>query len=66
MAKRNNSDYRKWARRKTTEYLKKFMGNTLVDMTSQRLQGEPPRFHSSYFERKMLAAQYVLRERGEL
>lgn len=66
MAKRNNSDYRKWARRKTSEYLKTFMGKNLADMVSQRLRGEPPGGHSSYSERKMLAAQYVLRERGEL
>lgn len=66
MAKQNNSDYRKWARRKTTEYLKNFMGKGLAGMVSQRLRGEPPGVHPSYLERKMLAAQYVLRERGEL
>lgn len=66
MAKINNSDYGRWAKRKSTPYLVSFLAKSAPARAKARLLNQPPRGVPTYFERKIFAAHKELLERGSI
>lgn len=64
MAKINNSDYGRWAKRKSTLYLVSFLARSVPTRAKARLLDRPPRGAPTYLERKISAAHKQLLERG--
>ena len=64
MAKINNSDYGRWATRKSTPYLVSFVAKSIPARAKARLLNQPPRGVPTYFDRKISAAHKELLIRG--
>lgn len=63
MAKINNSDYGRWAKRKSTPYLVSFLAESVPARAKARLLNQSPHRAPTYFERKISAARKELLER---
>lgn len=66
MAKINNSDYGRWAKRKPTPYLVSFLAKSVPARAKARLLNQPPHGVPTYLERKISAAHNELLERESI